>query len=102
METPSKNETRNATAGGNLKPLKEYGFTEEEAGDIAVVLYLYDQWTDAFLSEPQDPRYKELIRDFNNDSDIGTLLLAGFMGGFCEGLELAIKVEESKAGKDSA
>ena len=82
---------------GKLRPITEYGFTEEEAGDIALGMALFDQWQDEFIADP-DPRYGKLFRDYCEPAFNATavMMLTGFFGGLSKGLEIALKVSDHK------
>lgn len=78
-----------------MKAITEYGFTKEEAGDIAFALALYDQWKTEFKDGSYfDDRYKALIKDFAGSNPLTQTLVAGFLGGLGKGLEAAMKAEQ--------
>ena len=82
---------------GRPRPITEYGFTEEEAEDIALGLALFSQWQDEFIADP-DPRYGRLFRDYCEPEFNATavFMLTGFFGGLTKGLEIALKAKEPK------
>ena len=83
---------------GTIRPLTEYGFSEEEAQDVALLLYLFDTWTEEFLAEPQDPRYTKLIREYTQNTDAGVLLMTGFLGGVAKWIDVELKADLRKEG----